>query len=195
MTKLDSSIPYRKVLMVLPKKRIERVFDLKEGFSYGPFDDDLFEPWCALQTSVNLFSSMEQARDALTAMLEKDRAFFETHFLFVKNEAGQLAASAGLWPGCDFDEERLRVHYVACDESCQHQGIARAMLTKLGAMYDSIPSKYPLYLSTQSQSYGAIALYASLGFTPYLGAYRGSTREQSEQAWEETTRILKERGA
>ena len=36
------------------------------------------------------------------------------------------------------------------------------MLTKLCMMYDLIPSKYPLYLATQSQSYGAIKLYSRL---------------------------------
>ncbi len=71
-----------------------------------------------------------------------------------------------------------RVHYVAVGLSAQHKKIAQAMLTKLCMMYDMIPSKYPLYLATQSQSYGAIKLYSRLGFTPYLGAYKGCTEQR-----------------
>lgn len=192
MTKLDPNIPYHKVLMVLPKKRITQEKPLNEKYHYVRYDDSLFEKWCELQYGVNLFSSIEEARAALRKMLEKDRTFFEENFLFVMDKDENLAASAGLWYGNDFDEQRLRIHYVACDEKHQHQGLSQAMLTKLCMKYDTIPSKYPLYLSTQSQSYGAIRLYARIGFTPYLGAYKGHTKEQSEKDWEATTDILRE---
>ena len=91
----------------------------------------------------------------------------------------------------DFEESRLRVHYVAVSLSAQHKKIAQAMLTKLCMMYDKIPGKYPLYLATQSQSYGAIKLYSRLGFTPYLGAYKGCTEQKSKNAWQNVTEILR----
>ncbi len=192
MTTVDLSIPYRKVLMVLPKKRVGSEHKLKEGFHYEKYTDDLFDAWCSLQTGVKLFETKEQAAGKLKEMLAEDRAFFEENFLFVMDEKGNLAASAGLWPGRDFDEPRLRIHYVATDPSFQHNGLARSMLTKLAVKYDTLKTKYPLYLATQAQSYGAIRLYASIGFTPYLGAYNGHTQEQSGQDWEETTKILRE---
>ena len=80
---------------------------------------------------------------------------------------------------------------MAVSLSAQHKKIAQAMLTKLCMMYDTIPSKYPLYLATQSQSYGAIKLYSRLGFTPYLGAYKGCTEQKSKNAWQNVTEILK----
>ena len=96
---------------------------------------------------------------------------------------------------CEFRpfQSRLRVHYVAVSQSAQHQKIAQAMLTRLCIMYDSIPSKYPLYLVTQSQSYGAIKCYSRLGFTPYLGAYHGSSEQKSKQAWQSVMQILADR--
>ena len=124
-------------------------------------------------------------------MLTRDRDFFSKHFLFVVNENNELVGSAGLWFGNDFEESRLRVHYVAVSLSAQHKKIAQAMLTKLCMMYDMIPSKYPLYLATQSQSYGAIKLYSRLGFTPYLGAYKGCTEQKSKNAWQNVTEILR----
>jgi ribosomal protein S18 acetylase RimI-like enzyme len=111
--------------------------------------------------------------------------------LFVANENNELVGSAGLWFGNDFEESRLRIHYVAVSLSAQHKKIAQAMLTKLCMMYDTIPSKYPLYLATQSQSYGAIKLYSRLGFTPYLGAYKGCTEQKSKNAWQNVTEILR----
>ena len=59
--------------------------------------------------------------------------------------------------------------------------------------YDEMPGKYPLYLVTQSQSYGAIALYARLGFTPYLGATDHEDADHTQEAWEKVTRILREK--
>ena len=102
-------------------------------------------------------------------------------------------ASAGLWPGHDFEEKRLRVHFVAVKETAQHQKIAQSMLSKLCMRYDEKPGKYPLYLVTQSQSYGAIALYARLGFTPYLGNTKDISSEQAEKDWGQVTQILKEK--
>lgn len=193
MSVLDRDIPYRNVLMVIPKRRVEKEIPLKKGYSYVPYEDALFEPWCQLQTACNLFDSLEEAKRCLSRFLEEDRAFFEDNFLFVVDEERTLVASAGLWPGHHFEEERLRVHYVAVLEQAQHQGIARAMLSKLCVHYDSIPSRYPLYLATQSQSYAAIFMYSRLGFTPYLGAYKEHTKEESEADWEFVTEILKEK--
>lgn len=110
---------------------------------------------------------------------------------YLCNDQGELVGSAGLWQGNHFGQNRLRVHYVAVSESAQHQGIASAMVSKLIAMYDQIPSKYPLYLATQTNSYGAIAMYSHLGFTPYLGAWRDCSEAQSKDNWELATEILR----
>lgn len=194
MSILDRSIPYRSVLMVLPRKRIEKEKSLHPDYTYIPYSDEYFQAWCQLHTSTGLFETLEKAQECLTGMLVEDQAFFEDNFLFVVDQDGHLVGSAGLWPGQAFEVDRLRVHYVSVDEKAQHKGIASSMVSKLAIHYDSIPNKYPLYLSTQSQSYAAIALYAKLGFTPYLGAYKGHTKEESEADWQFITTLLKERG-
>lgn len=193
MSILDRSIPYRSVLMVLPRKRIEKERPLSGDYRYVPYSDAYFQAWCQLHTSTGLFETLEEAQECLLGMLAEDRAFFEDNFLFVVDQDGNLVGSAGLWPGDAFGGDRLRIHYVSVDEKAQHKGIASSMLSKLSMHYDSIPSKYPLYLSTQSQSYAAIALYAKLGFTPYLGAYKGHSKEESEAAWQFITALLKEK--
>ena len=142
---------------------------------------------------MGLFDSLAQAKEKWESMLKEDRAFFVQNFLFVADQQGELVASAGLWPGHDFEEKRLRVHFVAVKETAQHQKIAQSMLTKLCMKYDEMPGKYPLYLVTQSQSYGAIALYARLGFTPYLGATDHEDADHAQEAWEKVTQILREK--
>ena len=174
MTVLDTSIPYEKVLMVMARKTIRKEIELNPKFHYVEFDESLKEAWCKLQTQVCLFENIDEARKKWDSMLTRDRDFFSKHFLFVANE-----------------NSRLRVHYVAVSLSAQHKKIAQAMLTQLCMMYDMIPSKYPLYLATQSQSYGAIKLYSRLGFTPYLGAYKGCTEQKSKNAWQNVTEILR----
>lgn len=139
----------------------------------------------------DLFENLEEARKKWDNMLTRDKDFFSKHFLFVANENNELVGSAGLGLEMILKKVRLRVHYVAVSLSAQHKKIAQAMLTKLCMMYDTIPIKYPLYLATQSQSYGAIKLYSRLGFTPYLGAYKGCTEQKSKNAWQNVTEILR----
>lgn len=191
MTVLDTNIPFVKVLMVIARKTIRKEVKLNSSYHYAPFCEDLKEAWCKLQTEVCLFENIEEARKKWDSMISRDKAFFSKYFLFVENEENELVASAGLWYGNDFEQDRLRIHYVAVSQNAQHQKIAQSMLTKLCMIYDQIPGKYPLYLATQSQSYGAIKLYARLGFTPYLGAYKGSSEQKSKLAWESVTNILK----
>lgn len=193
MTILDRNVEFKKVLMVIARNTIKRETQLKEGYKYISFREELLDPWCKLHVKTGLFENMEQAKSKLDEMLQQDKDFFKENFLFVVNEANELVASAGLWIGKDFDGNRLRLHYISVDPNAQHNKIAHSMISHLCIKYDSIPGKYPLYLATQSQSYGAIALYSRMGFTPYLGEYNGCSQEENEAAWEYTTEILREK--
>lgn len=193
MTILDKSIEFKKVLMVITRKTIKREVSLKEGYNYVDFNENLIDSWCDLHVKTGLFETKEQAKSKLEEMLQQDKEFFKDNFLFVVNKENKLIASAGLWKGKDFDGNRLRLHYISVDPKEQHNKIAQAMISCLCIKYDSIPGKYPLYLATQSQSYGAIALYSRMGFTPYLGEYNGCSQEENEAAWEYTTEILREK--
>lgn len=193
MTVLDRSVEFKKVLMVIARKTIKHEIPLMEGFQYVSYTDSLCEPWCNLHINTKLFTDQKQAHEKWDRMLRQDEAFFKENFLFVTDSSGKLVGSAGLWPGTDFEEGRLRIHYVSVLEEAQHNRIAQAMISKLCMKYDQIPGKYPLYLATQSQSYGAIALYVHMGFTPYLGAYNDCSQEENEAAWEFTTQFMREK--
>lgn len=128
MTVLDTSIPYEKVLMVMARKTIRKEIELNQEFHYVEFDESLKEAWCKLQTQVCLFENLEEARKKWDNMLTRDKDFFSKHFLFVANENNELVGSAGLWFGNDFEESRLRVHYVAVSLSAQHKRLRRPCL-------------------------------------------------------------------
>lgn len=188
MTVLDNSVAHREVLMVLPRRVIQKEAPLAKGYRLRKYDDDLYASWIHLMDVTGLASEKE-AGHILDAMLA-DRERFVENFLFVVDEKDNLAASAGLWPGHAF-KDRLRLHWVATDPGHQHKGLSRALITRLAMKYDQMPSRYPLYLSTQSESWGAIMLYSRLGFTPYLGEYEDHTEAQSVEDWEFVTEILK----
>lgn len=192
MTILDTSVEYIRVLMILGRKTIVKESKLAQGYTYEKMNEKYYDAWCELMTECALCESIEKAHEVLEAIIQEDKAFFEDHFILVLKEE-QVVASCGLWYGKDFDAKRLRLHYVATKPAHQGKGIAKAMITKMAMLYDSIPGKYPLYLVTQSQSYMAIALYARLGFLPYFGEYKGHSAKQSQEDWERVTEILKEK--
>ncbi|MGI6511759.1 MAG: GNAT family N-acetyltransferase [Catenisphaera adipataccumulans] len=187
MTRLDPSVEYRPLIMIIPRRHLtER--QLPEGYHYQSYDPTLEKAWIDLQCSVGLFKDPADARAAWQTFVPSIE-----RFLFVADTQGNLVGSAGLWPGTHFGPERLRLHDVAVREDHQHKGIAQAMICKLSVRYDEAPGKYPLYVVTQTNSYGAVALYSRLGFTPYLGAYQGCTEEQNHANWEIATKILREK--
>ena len=193
MTIADRSIPNVKVLMILPRKEFSKEKPLKEGYSYTPYTDSMHDDWCMLQSKTGVFETYDEAEKNLDEMLRRNREIFEKQFVFVVDSENKLVGSCGLWYGNHFGMERIRLHDVAVSPNHQHQGIATAMISKCARMYDEIRSKYPLYVATQAPSYGAIALYSRLGFTPYLGEYTKHTKEKSEKDWKFVTEVLKEK--
>lgn len=190
MTKLDRSVPFYRVLMIKkPNQTIESI-PLKEGYAYVPYDESLNDAWCDLHVETGLFQTYEQAKQKLNEMLQEDATLFREAFVFVKDREGNLVGSAGLWHGKDFKEERLRIHYVSVSFNAQHQKIAQSMITSLCVKYNEMKREEPLYLVTQSQSYGAIMLYQKLGFQPYLEETLDCKKEEHEKAWEKTMEII-----
>lgn len=194
MTVLDKEVEYRPLLMIIPRKRQDREKELHKDYSYCQWEDSMKEQWVSLHVETGLFESKEEGEACLEDFL-KEEENFKNQFLFVCDTNHQLVGSAGIWPGNHFGMKRLRVHYVSVSQVAQHKGIASSMVSRLIHMYDEMPSKYPLYLATQTNSYGAIAMYSHLGFTPYLGQWKDCSKEQSEENWEIATEILREKAS
>lgn len=190
MTICDRTIPFTKVLMVLPRHTIQTPVPLAEGYQWYPWDPALKEPWARLMLQTGLVESLEEGVAQWEKMEAEDPAMFHDHFFFVSGPDGDLAATAGLFPGHDFPD-RLRLHWVATSLDHQHKGLAKAVISRIACDYETMNSRYPLYLSTQSQSHGAIKLYTRLGFIPYMGEYKDHTSEQSQEDWKLVTEVLR----
>lgn len=182
----DKSVPSIGVLMICPRKQIEKEMKLPKGYSYVSYDEDMSSEWVDLQVMAGNFNTEQEAYDFLKNMDEEK-------FVFVQDENGKLVASAGLYEGEHFGMKRLRLGMLAVLLENQREGLASAMITKLCVQYDSVPGKYPLYISINAQQHEAIKAFAKLQFTPYLGFYEGHTDKQSEADWTVITQILKEK--
>lgn len=80
MTVLDKSVPFIRVLMVMPRKTVRKEIPLNTKYQYVEFDDTLKEAWCKLQLEVGLFDSLAQAKEKWESMLKEDRTFFVQNF-------------------------------------------------------------------------------------------------------------------
>ena len=63
MTVLDRSIPFVRVLMVMPRNTIYKEVPLHEDYHYVSYSEDLKDAWCKLQTEVGLFEDLKQAQE------------------------------------------------------------------------------------------------------------------------------------
>lgn len=190
MAKLDKSLPYHRVIMVLAKKTITKEIECPDGYHMRSLEANDKEAWANLHVETNLFDTKEEALKTFEAMEFENKDLLYSKFVVVTDADQHIVASAGLWPGTDFSPDRLRLHYVSVSPQAQHKHIAQAMISHLAIMYDQEPTKYPLYLVTQSQSYAAIRLYSHMEFTPYLGQSNRASVSENEYAWQEVEKIL-----
>ncbi|MDD6460061.1 MAG: GNAT family N-acetyltransferase [Absicoccus porci] len=193
MTIVDQNVEYRPLLMIIGRKVCTHEVPLDPAYQYVAYQPAFETAWAQLQYDLGVFDTLDKAQQTIHEMASKP--MFKENFLFVCDQNGHLVGSAGLWPGHHYGMERLRIHYVAVSQAHQHHKIGSSMVSKLVMKYDATPGKYPLYLATQTNSYGAIAMYSHLGFTAYLGAYEGCTKKQSEANWTLATQILREKSA
>ncbi|MBQ0065067.1 MAG: GNAT family N-acetyltransferase [Firmicutes bacterium] len=182
----DKSVPSIKTLMICPRMQILKETPLPKGYSYMQIDDDMDQEWIDLQMMAGNFKEQKEAYDFFWNM-DRDK------FVFVQDENGKLVGSAGLYPGEHFGMKRLRLGKLVVLLDHQREGIATAMITKLCVLFDSIPDRFPLYVSVNAQQHEAIKTFAKLEFTPYFGFWEGHTDKQSEHDWEIVTEILREK--
>lgn len=195
MTKLDMSIPYYPVLMILKDIPKKIQFQLPEGYYFQSYDPSFKEKWIQLHVRLGQLENMDKGR----IYFEKT---FETHFeelqkqmILIVDRGGELVGTSSIWEGYHFGEKRYRIHWVGVDEAHQRKGIAKALLLKSIQLYNTMKEDKPLYLSTQTNSYVAISMYKKLGLEPCFGEKPANFdvdsetfKETNELAW----RIIEE---
>lgn len=190
MTTLDKSIPYYPVLMVLTQPPVVDEIPLAQGYSFQPYDPSYKEAWIALHVSLGQLDSMEAGRRYFAETFECHPEELQRNMILVIDEKGNLAGTSSVWEGFHFGERRMRVHWVGVDEQHQRRGLAKSLMLKTIQLYRTLDCEYPLYLTTQTNSYVAISMYQHLGFTAYRGSmpvnFHGvgdSFEQDNETAW------------
>lgn len=190
MTTLDKTIPYYPVLMEYKGKAENLNYHLAAGYRVIFFHEKYIEDWVHLHVALGQLNSFAEGmayfKDTFLTQPEK----MKKQMLLVVDAQGNLAGTSAVWEGEHFGEKRMRVHWVGVDERHQRKGIAKALLVETIRLYMAMHEAQPLYLTTQTNSYVAIAMYLRLGFVPYKGkmpihfhANKETYIQDNEQAW------------
>lgn len=172
--------------MILPRGTIYKEAELPEEYSFISWDESFKDAWCKLHISTGVFDDEKSALDEFNK-IDPDM------IVLVKNREGELVGSGVLMNGEEYCMKRLSLQHLSVREKDQFLGIGRAMLSKLALDYESSPGKYPLYAVLTTGAYGAVILLSRMGFTPYMGEFKGCSEKQSQKNWEIETDILRER--
>ena len=188
MTQLDSSIPFEDLLMVCPDPAPGPTPALPTGYRWADKPEELGEAWARLMTELGFPFSLEEARERWRGL--SDPAQGARHF-FVLGPEEDLAATCTLCAGKYPEAAPLRLHWVMTSEKHQRRGLSRAVCQAALAAADG----RPVQLSTQAQSWPAIALYESLGFAPWERAWGDVDDESAQARWARARKAARERGA
>lgn len=163
---LDKSIPYKNVIMEITPDKIAALPEviLPAGYRFSFFKEGDEKNWAAIETSVDEFSSEEEAlfyfcRDYLPhTELLKERC------LFILDPNGSPVATATAWFSVSTLGYQPSLHWVAACPQRQGLGLGRAVVTEALKIFRQSDPGLPVRLHTQTWSHRAIRLYHSLGF-------------------------------
>jgi len=160
--RLDTGIPYCNCLMRLDEPLLRQEI-LPDGYEIRPYRDGDGPGWAAVEAAVGEFESDEAALDCFEKYIkvQGEAALAARSFFAVKN--GRVVGVAGAMTDERNGKAVPSVHWVAVHPDHQNRGLGRALMIRVINFYARNHQK-PVYLHTQSWSWAAVRLYASLGF-------------------------------
>lgn len=167
---LDKSLPYQPLMMTKTDTKNFPHYELPEGYTFRFYEAGDEKHWAELECALGQFDD-----PAVAERCFHHEFFGEQHLdprermIFVLDPGGKAIATAALWDGMFLGELSQRLHWVAVSDECAGKGIAKAMLSRLLALYNELGYEGFLYLYTSTWSYQAIGIYKKFGFVPYLG--------------------------
>jgi len=184
---IDSSVPHIGVLMEKSDTREYPRYALPAGYAFSYYQPGLESQWAALQYGVGQTDSLEEAE----AIFQNDFAGREAlagRMLFVLDRNSELAGTGCLWDGVHFGKTLQRLHWIAVSPPHQGRGIAKAIVSRLLDIYNAIGVGDYIYLTSQTESWRALHMYAGFGFKPYMGERPVNWRcdnfaQETAEAW------------
>lgn len=190
---IDKSVPYFEMAMCRPGNLpLPKAPALPEGYAYHLYAPGDIAAWSRIETAVDEFDAEEKAR----AYFEKTFLPFEEELrrrgVFILDADGQAVADATAWWQEDPGLGRVaQLHWVATLPEVQGKGLGRAVVCKALSLYETEGPRGDIWLTTQTWSHVAIALYLSLGFRAHKHYRLGGRKNGYEQALPILERVMR----
>ncbi len=178
---IDHSLPHIYVIMERTIKHTYKNIELPDGFYFSTYKDGFdkqfgkllyaVEEVDSITAGINVFHKTFLQSDSISTNIKtlNNYSVMVKNLVFICNLDGRVVASGALWPGRHFGKELIRLHWITVLPSYQNLGLSKAIVKKLLAKFDELYAGEYLYLSSQTQSYKALSIYSTFGFTPYFG--------------------------
>ena len=189
---LDRSLPHIGVIMETNNASVYPKYELPVGFSFSQYKQGFEEQWASLQYEIENVDSIEEAKtifkrefldgkitnwinkapeDMMSVDIEKSSCYntMIDKMIFVLDADNNLAGTGSIWDGNMFGKGYQRLHWIAVSPQYQGKGIAKAIVSKLLDIYNSLGYSGYIYLTSQTWSYKALNIYMEFGFSPYMG--------------------------
>lgn len=141
-------------------------FLLPANYEFVSYQKGMEKVWSFLQWKTGQMESLAAAEQRFENEFLPSIKLAECNCWFVRDcLTNEIIGTASLWRGDLFGTELDRVHWVAVHPAHNGRGIGKALLSKI--LKQAITEK--IYLTTQTWSYPAIAMYRKFGFEAYLG--------------------------
>ncbi len=170
--------------MILPRATIDKVLNLPSGYSAVSFSEKYKQEWISLFENLHIFT-----KETCEKIIQDNRQVFKDYcVLILKNNA--VVASAGL---CQDEKGRLYLAYIGVKEEEQGNGLGQYLVSRISYVYESKPSRYPLYAPVTTKFYREITLLTRMHYLPFFGEIDGKSEEESKQEWLDIAQFLKEK--
>jgi GNAT superfamily N-acetyltransferase len=189
---LDRSLPHIGVIMEKSDTNSYPRYNLPVDYHFSYYQRGFEQQWAQLQFEVEQVDSLDEAYQAFHTeylygknmnWIHKETELHDIskiesapyyeqlckQVIFVVDSKGKVVGTGSVWNGNMFGKELKRLHWVAVSPMDQGKGIAKAIVTRLLDIYNTLDDCGYIYLTSQTWSYRAINVYFQFGFTPYLG--------------------------
>ena len=161
---LDKSIPYVGIIMRRTAGSPLPDATLPPGYGFVYFKNGDEKDWARIETSVLEF---DDEMDALLYFQKDFIAFLpetERRCLFIQNPEGEKVATGTAWWAYDGVKRVPLLHWIAVKPQYQDMGLGKAVSAQVLRLICEIEGDRDVYLSTQTWSHRAVAIYRQMGF-------------------------------
>lgn len=144
-------------LVALPER------PLPDGYSIRTFQPGDERSWAEIETRAGEFTTLERGMSSFNREFGAHPDWLPTRMFFLVHERDGLVGTASGWVGECFGRTMGQLHWVAIVPEHQGKGLARTLVGR--ALERLKHDGEEAYLTTQTTSWRAVAMYRSFGFS------------------------------